>query len=54
MKLKQTPITVMPDLFNMVQGIQEIGQSDKRESSITFRMNRDTDSVEGNSMHGAS
>lgn len=54
MKLKQTPTTVMPDLLDMVQRIQEIGQSGKRESSINFRMNGDTHSVEENSMHRAS
>lgn len=54
MKLKQTPMTVMPDLLNIVQGIQRIGQSGKRESSINYRMNGETHNVEGNSMHGAS
>lgn len=43
----------MPELLNRAQGIQ-VGESGKRESSITFRMSSDTHSIEGNSMHGAS
>lgn len=51
MKLKQIPMTEMPDLLNVVQGIQEKEQSGKGESSVTFRMDGDIYWIEGKSRH---
>lgn len=53
-KLKQTLMTEMPDLLNMIQGIQEKEQSGKGESSVTFSMDGDIHWVEGKSRHVAS
>lgn len=44
-------MTEMPDLLNVVQGIQEKEQSGKGESSVTFRMDGAIHWIEGKSRH---